>query len=942
MPAHALMVHPDVDAWVRERPDLRRRIDWLLFELTTRGEAGRSKGVIGPAARVVDQPDARWRRSGVGGFHYYAWWFPTGGAGAPVDNGVAVRAVRHHDEMRPLAAGDLQAYVPRRFGDLEPLTEEQERIVRSPARVRLVVGQPGTGKTGALIFAAIQEAISLPPDAQLLYVTLSRRLADLAQEIMDGVERLDRRVRVVPFADLVAEWSGQASETAASDKDEERAFLRFAAGFAPRDLAVWGDSARALWAEVRAQALGRALPFSLRDLAASGGPIVDESTYRRMREPLIGAKAARAAWRAARLFVERRDLPSVQREAWLALERLRAGKLDPALAPLGGLIVDEIQDLTLLQIAVLVEATRRIGELRNATTWSVQGERSGRPYDAAAPLFMAAGDESQIVHPSGFDWGRCKDLLFDRLGTQPDEVSLRTSQRSAAPLVEVTNRTVLLYDELPREYRPRGSSHAEKTDAANGEVVLATADSGDDLIGWLDALADAPHTAIVVGEHATRDILAPGGDGERFRDLTFTAGQIKGLDRQYVVVWDASRALARLRDEIESAHNRTHRPRYLVARTAIDELRVAVSRATETLVFLDPPDATRDPLLAELATSGLAHQQSIRFLRARLEERNADPRERARGFLEDAADLLDEDLDRALRTLVRVEAALAGLVDPEQRRDLLERGIEVRRRAAYALIQHHRFEEAAEQFDRLERVGRELGDETQARQYQILGSRYRLAPPGSDTVATELPGLLLTYLTALEALPAHQRSPRLYTLPRDWLAEATAARPTNARQLRHLADSARRLADLSGEDRDRRASQAASRALADALLATGAWADALTILTAQPTPPPEKVARCHEGLKAWRPAAEARLAAGQPIEALANYRRAGRFSEAAALAHQLDQPELASTLATLGELTAQLEHLQKADLTALTEDETNELARHLRTAADHLRRRPKR
>ena len=50
MPAHPLLVHPEVDDWLQTRPDLRRRVDWLFFELTTRGEAGRPKGIVGPSA----------------------------------------------------------------------------------------------------------------------------------------------------------------------------------------------------------------------------------------------------------------------------------------------------------------------------------------------------------------------------------------------------------------------------------------------------------------------------------------------------------------------------------------------------------------------------------------------------------------------------------------------------------------------------------------------------------------------------------------------------------------------------------------------------------------------------------------------------------------------------------------------------------------------------
>jgi hypothetical protein len=301
---------------------------------------------------------------------------------------------------------------------------------------------------------------------------------------------------------------------------------------------------------------------------------------------------------------------------------------------------------------------------------------------------------------------------------------LRVNQRSAAPLVEVVNRTSLLYDDLPKEYRPRSPAHAEKIDTSSGDVVLATVHPEDDeLTGWLELLAETPHNAIIVDDRTDPRTLAPQIGEARFRDLLFTPGQVKGLDRQYVVIWDASRTLRRLREEIDAARGKGRQPRFLVARTAIDELRVAVSRATETIVFLDPPDVETDPLLAGLRD--LAQQRSIAFLRDRLEERNADPRARALGFLGDADALLERDLDRARRTLVRVEAALAELVDPASRREPLERAAVVREQAAEELLRHGRYAEAAEQMEKLAPICRELGEQARSDRFAVLARRYR-------------------------------------------------------------------------------------------------------------------------------------------------------------------------------------------------------------------------
>jgi len=981
MSAHPLLVHPEVDSWLLTRPDLRRRVDWLLFELTTRGEAGRPKGIVGPSSEVSDAPRLRWRRSGVGGFHYYAWWFPAGGwDGIDDPRTVVVRAVRHHDEMRPLAAGDPATYQPRAFDALAPLTEEQQQVVTSSARIRLVVGQPGTGKTGALLFAAIREARALPPGARLLYVTLSRRLAAAAQELLDGIEGAGRRIEVVPLADLLARWSGRSTISATSEGDEERAFRGSVRGFAPRELAIWQSSDRALWAEVRAHVLGAALPFELPGLPASDGPMLSEYRYESRRQEQIGSKPAKAAWRAANVFVNRRDLPSVQREAWVALERLRSGTLFRELGDVGGVIVDEIQDLTPLQIAVLAEAAKRAGGAFAGLSEAGAGADGTamvpcRPLDGAGSgasngvLFVAAGDESQVVHPSGFEWGRCKDVLRAVLGGQPEEINLRVNQRSAAPLIEVANRTATLYEELPRDFRPRGSCLAETTDAPDGEVgeaAFATAAGDDaDLHGWLALLADTPHSALVVDETVLKALPAALAADGRLRDLCFTPDEVKGLDRQYVVVWDASSMLRRLHEDVEAAREKGEKVRYLVARTAIDELRVAVSRATETLVLLDPPDTEPHAFLAGLLDEGMLRRRSAAFLWDRLRERDVDARERTLGFLDDASDLLEGDADRALRALVRVDAALANQLDPEQRKEPLERAVEVRRAAGRALMRQRRYREAADQYERLAQMVRELGHEPRAAQFAILARRYREAPPDAPDVAARLPLLLTEYLDTVERRDEGDRPERLFEVAREWIVEARGladtddrttpsepsaatrrARGRRAGERATIADPlvtlhvpASRLAQLSGNAGDRTLADELAASAADAMLARGDWAAALGLLKDQSAPSSEVLARCYEGLQRWHEAAGARIAAGQVAEALADFRRAARFHEAAELAERLGRTDEAGLLGALAELTAALDHLRASDLAALEAAESQTIEDRLKATLASLTRR---
>jgi len=80
------------------------------------------------------------------------------------------------------------------------------------------------------------------------------------------------------------------------------------------------------------------------------------------------------------------------------------------------------------------------------------------------------------------------------------------------------------------------------------------------------------------------------------------------------------------------------------------------------------------------------------------------------------------------------------------------------------------------------------------------------------------------------------------------------------------------------------------------------------------------------------------VAAGQPEAALADFRRAVAFSEAAAIAEQLGRSDEAALLGALTTLVEGLDRLSGTDLDALANDEAGTLSRRLREAADRLER----
>ena len=114
-------------------------------------------------------------------------------------------------------------------------------------------------------------------------------------------------------------------------------------------------------------------------LPTSGGRTTTESAGRR------GARAAQGSGtrRARRV---RPHFSGAGRAA--AIRRLRDDELREGFADFDRVVVDEVQDLTLLETAVVVELCLAIARRRGQAPW-----------------LRAAGDDGQTVRPSRFDWG---------------------------------------------------------------------------------------------------------------------------------------------------------------------------------------------------------------------------------------------------------------------------------------------------------------------------------------------------------------------------------------------------------------------------------------------------------------------------------------------------------------------------------------------------------
>jgi len=583
-----------------------------------------------------------WRRSRLGGnqgSHFYAWWAPkmatplrdAPGMSELPDGAIVLRDIRHHDDHSPCLAQDLgEHYLPFGVPDLRsaeyappPWTGPQAKFASARQTVRILKGYPGSGKTTALLHAA--DSI---PAQRILYLTFSRDLANLARQYFDRYCSRDKHFHVAVFPNLVRELVRQPEATATPDRDL-RAKFRMDLSPYQRSLGAWSDQYPALFDEFHAHLVGAALPFAAGRFNAAKQARVGDANFRAARGRYLGNQAIQTALDAAGRLERNgaladRYFPELGL-AWRALSSLAEGGRDvpPELLDFDCIAVDECQDLTPMEASVVIELAAQIGKRRKSPV----------------PLLMA-GDEAQTVRPTDFEFRWLNDLLHHRLGT-PTEFRLSANLRSPRQIAMLVNRVWDLYDEIDKKDRPSGSGLAEIDDDSTDQVLYCVASPGAELNELLATLAAREGLALM-----SLDDQLPGWVPSELRDQVLTAREVKGLDFDTVCVLDAGRQLERIGRFEQHRRSGTGEIEGLRKRLAIDQLRVALSRPTGRLIWIDINPTS---LISQAASTFMNdHQVSPSVLPAMpsaiqkgLEEEELDVEERIQRAMADARQYLE-------------------------------------------------------------------------------------------------------------------------------------------------------------------------------------------------------------------------------------------------------------------------------------------------------------
>jgi hypothetical protein len=910
----------------RDRDSIARRAAFLLQRLSVD-----SRRLHYKSTRGLNQG---WRRSRLGGnhgSHFYAWWAPknalplkeSGGFAETPEGAIFVRAIRHHDDHSELSAHAVAShYLPVTVEDLRreeyapsPWTQQQVRFAAARAPVRLLKGHPGSGKTTALWNAA-----DTAGKERILYVTYSSDLAALAREYFDRFCSSHKQFEVMTFPNLVRRILGEDAPFL-PESDARKRFLRDLAPFS-RTLGAWSDSPAALYDELHAHLAGDAIPMAIGRFAACAKTRVPDKAYRERRARFLGnapvASALEAAGRLERLSPQdlaERYFPELAL-ARRAVDKLMSQQSSAELGRFDCIAVDECQDLTPIEALLIAEIAALVKR---------------------APLLLA-GDEAQTVRPTDFEWGWLSDLLHARVGT-PSSHQLSANLRSPRRIAELVNRAWDLYSHLEKQERPGGTGLAEIEDDATDQILYCTAAPGVELQELLGLLAGREGLAMIALGETVPDYVPAA-----LKDAVMTASEAKGLDFHSVCILDAGKQIDRI---VRERYVRTSTDvEMLRKRLAIDQLRVALSRPTERLLWLDV-SATDSVVRQSLGfLNGKVEQNRVSScvpaaLVKTLEEDELDVEERilrcqqdARQYLQVRPEIAWSRAQQGVMLLGRPGSV--GSVEDQAARD-----------AAYLLLAEICFALGI----RNTRLAAELGKPDpfiEAKSAAIQARRFGLASVieavGRVQGATQ-DQRLQALVEMAQSVPAHKNEMEgwlqleMSARSKAWVDELEAAvfNAHNASILTKVLPPFYEALDLP--DRASRVANLRQRAV-QLFTKEKRFDAALAELRALPERQAQLEASCHEGVADYRSAADCYLLEGDRKEALRCYRMVPDLKAALNLALEMGGHPATESLEWIAKLQTLVSQRPEKFTKMVTAEEKKALEELLERALGVSRRKP--
>jgi tetratricopeptide (TPR) repeat protein len=396
------------------------------------------------------------------------------------------------------------------------------------------------------------------------------------------------------------------------------------------------------------------------------------------------------------------------------------------------------------------------------------------------------------------------------------------------------------------------------------------------------AIADLPECAVVFP--STEVAASWRGDSEHLPPALWTSEDAKGLDLRHVLVPLVGETIREVRALCDGGSELGR----LRARTLIDGLRVAVSRATDTVVLVvdaESPEAEAEIEALAADIPGFAHLE-VEELLEQLREEFGDALERADAATSEGERLLYESVEEALRK-ARQAVATLGAQRGAANRDVVLRQRAHRLRGTAALLRA--MQSGEKQPDRLfKEANRALhaAELPEAAKASLLIRNVMLHDAFLDALHLSVAIPALMELMPEVALRAKQ-------VLLDSMQRIPDRMPATAHGVHALLDATTAVSnDLRTEFPAVHGLEASvRRAAAHKLVSLADWRRALSLLQTLDQRDWAREGQCLEALETWGGAAEAYRQGGSTSDAIRMYRRAGDFDSAATLAEQSQLPE---------------------------------------------------
>jgi len=614
-------------------------------------------GYTNVAKGCSDSVNKGWLRSplgGSGGNHFYLWWTRKGNNPTKDtslnDQDVVIRSIRHHDDHSPLTIGNLSDYDYIERSDLikdgdffkSPWNKEQITFVNSDKPIRIAQGKPGSGKTTVL-----WEAVNLRSNQKVLYVTWSQKLINEARKHFSAFAPTGTTVIEYDFSTIVSQICGVDIPRQSLAASRDLFISALPSGSKYDILGPWKGLEHELFAEIRAYFIG----------ATHFGS--DPDLYLKNAKDRI-EKYGTVVVNVVNAVKEKYSIEKIFPELYFsnqAINRLRSGFLPTVLQDLTRIVVDEIQDLSAIELQVFIELCKAIHQA-----------------SGIAPLILMAGDEGQTVRPSGFEWSAINTQIHNGLGLKADNFSLAESVRYPGSIADVLNQASDLYSKVQRSTRPRKQSKSNSIDYRQAYLFHLILKNGEDPNLFIKELSETEKCTIISPSESPPDWL----DRENSAAI-LSPTESKGLEFQTVCILNPGREVISITSGDKNYLNKFEN---INRRTRIDQLRVAISRATETLIFID-----YDPTDAELEESRKLLQKYTPFEKNDLLEHinNSDitPEERVVNRINNARTLIESKPIRAWQLVNQAIKLLGdsnlhnGVTDKKIRANVAQATIEI-------------------------------------------------------------------------------------------------------------------------------------------------------------------------------------------------------------------------------------------------------------------------